>query len=390
MSLRQKILSEIKSLLNEAPLTSGAFSMPDDTTGIGNMIPGAHKTYLAGLVEKAKRINPNLKQSAVLKALDQSLRNGATTDKFYENMLKIYPVGSEALSGKPANFSYTQGGASAKGKTPAPSKPTAPRYFVCKFPEETQAVRDFQESKGLNPDGKIGKNTYAAILADPSVLSAGKPFAQKGIKFKEVLGLIDPKMKKIHQRSVCKALAGTAAARITGGNPDAGTDPTNKYGPTLQKLKCPTFIKPTGPYSFEEIQKYVPNYLQGAQQNDDSLIFAIASTVTNAAKRSPSLNCKELIGFIQGAIKTKGRSVPGLSKIETPEQYAKSYEMDKLKAAREFASQGMTADEVGDPEIVAVGKKYGVFKESKNWLDRTRETTASNLFERLVRDTAKK
>ena len=29
-------------------------------------------------------------------------------------------------------------------------------------------------------------------------------------------------------------------------------------------------------------------------------------------------------------------------------------------------------------------------RESKNWLDRTREETASNLFERLVKDAAKK
>lgn len=392
-TIKQQIIEEIQSMLKEQ-----AYTPVDDTTGIAGGVPSAHKSFLQQLVKKAKakRFNSKLTQVDALKALDQTLKNGYTTDEFYQKMIKIYSLDQSELDKKPANFSYTQGGASAKGKTPAPSKstspskPTSPRYFVCKIPEEIQATRDFQTSKDLNPDGKIGKNTYAAILADPSVLSGGKPFAQKGIKFKEVLGLIDPKMKKIHQRSVCEALAGTAAARITGANPDAGTDPTSKYGPTLQKLKCPSFIKPTGPYAFEEIQKYIPNYLQDAQKNDDSLIFAIASAVTNAAKRSPSVGCEELIGFIQGAIKTKGRSVPGLSKIETPEQDAKSYELDKLNAARTYASQGMTAGEVGDPEVVAVGKKYDVFKESKNWLDRTRETTASNLFERLVRDTAKK
>lgn len=381
MSLRQKILSEIKSLLSE---------------DIQSITPATHQNYIRKMELAGRPYGLGQDPEQLISIMDAQLKKGNSTDDVYNLLKKNAPAlgGFFSKNPTPPNYIYSraaQVSATPGAKTPAPSKPIAPRYFVCKFAEETQAVKNFQTSKGLKPDGKIGKNTYAAILSDPSVLSAEVPFAKKGIKFNEVLGLSDPKMKNIYQRSVCEALAKTTAtAKITGANPDVGTDPTGKYGPTLGKIKCPSFIKPTGPYSFEEIQKYVPNYLQGAQQNDDSLIFAIANTVTNAAKRSPSVGCEELIGFIQGAIKTKGRSVPGLSKIETPEQDAKSYEMDKLKAARAFASQGITADKVGDPEIVAVGKKYGVFKESKNWLDRTREETTSSLFERLVKDAAKK
>jgi hypothetical protein len=393
MSLKQEILKQIRNLLNEA---------------IQNITPSDHQKYIREMSIWAEARNKELNAEELIQEFDIALKNKESTDQFYYKLGNLIPFlqGFIIEHKPPKNYVYNIAqdpskdfvGPPAPSGTPASKKissaASAPRYFVCKMPAEIEATKNFQKSKNLTPDGKIGKLTYAAILADPSVLSGGEPFAQKGKKFNEVLGLIDPKMKKIHQRSVCEALAETGEAWISGAKLDTKSgqeiDPTNKYGSTVEKSKCPSFIKPTGPYTFEEIKQYVPNYLQSAQKNDDSLILAIASAVTIAAKRSPSVGCEELIGFIQGAIKTKGMSVPGLSKIKTPEQDAKSYELDKLNAARAYASQGITADKVGDPEVVAVGKKYGVFEESKNWLDRTRETTASNLFERLVRDTAKK
>ena len=403
-SLKNKILSEIKKILNEAPLPTGGFQMPDDTTNIGNRIPSEHKAFIKKLWDITRPYdNNNTPFSKFLASFDSALRNGSDTDNLYKNFFGDYPVAKGLQSQKPSNFSYqastSAGEVHGKGDqgtgtagVKAANKPK--KYFVCKMPAEVEATKNFQKSKGLTPDGKIGPSTFAELVLDPTIKSGGVDFASKGIKLPELIGNKDPKMKETYQRSVCEALAKTGAAWISGAKLDTKNgkeiDPTRKYDPTAAKLKCPSFIKPTGPYTFEEIQQYVPNYLQSSQQGDDSLIFAVANAVSQATKRSASIGCEEVIQFIQGAIKTKGRSVPGLSSVQTQGQENKSNEMDKLNAARAYASNGTSPDKIGDPEVVQVGKKYGVFKESKNWLDKTREKTTSNLFERLVKDSAKK
>jgi len=54
-----------------------------------------------------------------------------------------------------------------------------------------------------------------------------------------------------------------------------------------------------------------------------------------------------------------------------------------------YIPPGKTGPDAYDMAIENYKKAFNL-EESKNWLDRTREATASNLFERLVRDTAKK
>jgi hypothetical protein len=403
-SLKNKILSEIKKILNEAPLPTGGFQMPDDTTNIGNRIPSEHKAFIKKLWDITRPYdNDKTPFSKFLSTFDSALRNGSDTDDLYQNFFSDYPFAKGLQSQKPSNFSYetssSAGAVHGKGDqeagtagVKAVNKPK--KYFICKVPAEVEATKNFQKTKGLTPDGKIGSSTFAELMLDPTIKSGGVDFASKGIKLSELIGDKDPKMKKVYQRSVCEALAKTGAAWISGAKLDTKNgkeiDPTRKYDPTAAKLKCPSFIKPTGPYTFEDIQQYVPNYLQKSQQEDDSLIFAVANTVFNATKRSTSIGCEQVIQFIQSAIKTKGKSIPGLYKTSTTDQEQKSYEMDKLNAARAYASKGISPDKIGDQEVVQVGKKYGVFKESKNWLDKTREKTTSNLFERLVKDSAKK
>ena len=317
MSLRQKILKEIKNLLNEQ-----SFQMPDDTTNVGNRIPSEHKAFIKKLWDTTRPYDTdNTPFSKFLASFDSALRDGADTNNIYQNFIKDNPStkNNPNLVGKqPANFSYRSSGAAGAvqgrasqgtgtGQNKRPQAVSGPKkYFVCKMPAEVEATKNFQKSKGLTPDGKIGSSTFAELVLDPTIKSGGVDFASKGIKLPELIGNKDPKMKETYQRSVCEALAKTGAAWISGAKLDTKSgqkiDPTNKYGPTAGTLKCPSFIKPTGPYTFEEIQQYVPNYLQSSQQGDDSLIFAVANAVSQATKRSTSIGCEEVVQFIQGAI----------------------------------------------------------------------------------------
>ena len=414
MSFKQAILNEIKKILNEQ-----GYEAPDSTMGIGMRVPAEHKEFLKKLWDKTRPYD-NTPFSGMLKSLDTQLRKGDTTDQVYDRLFKIFPATLELKPSKPTSFSYSQGAASATGKAPAQAAQTAraalakratrsapKKYFVCRISEETEAVKAFQKSKGLVKDGKIGKNTYSAILADPSVTSGEVPFSKKGITFEELLGLKDPKMKSINQSSVCQALGNTAAAWITGG----GVERVNKgitgtYDPKVLKLKCPSFMKQASPYSHEELETYVANLLPGGdyQKNLDNLLTPkIANTVAVAIKRTGGTTCTGVLDFIKASIKTKGQSIPGLNKVATAEQDKQLSTKDFLDQARVYARAGVPLKDIESKETRDAAIKYGIYNpespnyipkesvnESKNWADKVRESAASSLLERLTKEATKK
>jgi hypothetical protein len=220
-----------------------------------------------------------------------------------------------------------------------PSKKKKRTFFTCK---DSKKVIDFQSSRKLKPDGKIGGETLTELFLDPKI---GASLRSQKITFKTVMG--NPQQQKI----VCDALgSATTGQSVAGGGTSGGNIVPNKYG-SFTPEKCPPFIKPNGPYTDEEIQTYVANYVE-AHGRDletlkvDPLVLDATNVVYRALSKRPSLGCGMVVAFIKQALKQKGKGISG--------EYT-----------------------------VPLG-------ESKNWILRTKEDTSNSLFERLVKDSSKK
>jgi len=428
-SLRKKILNELKNL--KGLLSEQSVSLPEDTTNIGNRIPSEHKSFLRGLVEKAKNsgVAPDLRQDVVLRALDQSLRNGMTTDAFYQNMSTRFGV---SLAGKPQNFSYSQAQSSApKPPRRSGSAQSTTTYFKCKTPEEITATKEYQQKNGLTADGKIGKNTILKLVADKSF-----DLASKGLTVEKILK--DPD-RQIYHNSICSQLARTTASASVWGatpiKPGSAQDVTSakeKWQATGRK--CPVGVKEVGPYTVEEIEEVVKILMEQDIKSayGENLMQTVASRVHYAIHKGDTPDCQDLVDAVFYSLQRGGKVAKKLSGVQATEQ--SSEVIDAIQRARTAAAAGDTyvdfalkldqeaKEGSGDAEenkkLLAIARKYGIFdpkspnyvapgssaemvakgsaptikslEESKNWLDKTREGSSNSLFERLIKDISNK
>lgn len=370
--LRKKIIQEIKSLLNEAPVKTG--------------IPPEHQMYIAKMWQMLKPYDPSgqfgdTATDAVeefRRAIAQSVDSDSVYNDFFDPKRtdpKVRTMIINALGKFPANFTLVGSPGDQTGS-----------------------------QKGGGPGGKGG-------------MGGGTGKGERGTG----------------------GGGGADDGTTTGGG--GGTDPLIKT-PGAFGCRKPQFIGKNGKRSGDQIiniQMLLGNLAEvGLRVGDNSVTFQGASKDNlgyfGLATQSAVVKFQEMygerfapklkgqLGIDMPTIKADGCVGPRtacalilsaeLSGLQTPGfKNVLGYNPAKCKAvlsgAKKKAKTSVTPDKTTvpasgmgggaqelppepGPERVGGREIPAPMQESKNWLDRTREETASNLFERLVKDAAKK